>query len=328
MLAAMKAWRVHENGPWRDVLQYEDCDPPNCPSPGVVIEVAAAALNFPDMLAIAGKYQVKPPLPFVPGIEAVGKVVEASPESRFDVGDRVIANNLFGGFGERMAALDQACFPVPEKMTDAHAAALLVVYQTSWVALVDRIDVAEGEWLLVHGGAGGVGSSAIQIGKALGLQVIATASSDSKLEVCRKLGADEVINYRDKDFVTEVKRITAGRGADIIYDPVGGDVFDKSTKCIAFSGRLLVIGFASGRIPSVACNRVLLKNISVVGVHWGAYQFNRPAVLPACHEALCQMYEKGQIEPLIGADLPLAELRKGFEMIEERTATGKIIVRP
>lgn len=329
-MRAMHAWRVHEVGPYREVLRWEEVPDPAPPDDGVVVEVRAAGLNFPDLLVIAGNYQVKAPLPFTPGIEACGVVVEAGPGSTWKPGDRVIAHHhaRWGAFAERMTAPDGDCFAVPDAMTDAHAAALLVIYQTSYFGLVYRAGLQAGETLVVHGGAGGVGTSAIQIGKALGATVIATAGTDDKLEVCRRAGADHVINYREEDFVERVRAITDGRGADVIYDPVGGDVFDASTKCLAFSGRLLVIGFASGRIPSIACNRVLLKNISIVGLHWNNYRFHEPGKFHECHERLCELYARGAIEPVIYRDYPMTELPEALAAIEGRASYGKVIVSP
>ena len=322
----MKAWRVHELGNYRDKLTFEDCSEPDAPSAGVRVKVAAAGINFPDLLAIAGKYQVRPPLPFVPGLEAVGVIEEAGPQSRFSVGQRVIANGMWGAFAEKMAALDAFVFPVPDTMTDEDAAALLITYQTSYFALVHRTQIKPGETLLVHGGAGGVGTSAIQIGKSLGANVIATAGTEAKLEICRRAGADHVINYREVDFVAEVKKLTSGDGADIIYDPVGGDVFDKSTKCIAWEGRLLVIGFASGRIPEMTANRILLKNISIVGLHWGNYFVRNGELIRSTHEVLCEMYEKKVIAPIVYRKYPLAELPDALGALESRESYGKVVV--
>jgi NADPH:quinone reductase len=324
----MRAWRAHRYGPYRDVLSYDECDDPEVPETGAVIRVASASLNFPDLLAVAGKYQVKAPLPFVPGIEAAGTIVAAGAKSVYRPGQRVIANNLWGAFAEKMAAPDASLFAIPDAMTDDEAASLLVTYQTSYFALVHRARMRPTETLLVHGGAGGVGIAAIQIGKALGGTVIATAGSDDKLEICRQAGADVVINYRDDDFVAAVQKATAGRGADVIYDPVGGDVFDKSLKCIAWEGRLLVIGFASGRIPEIPANKILLKNISVVGLYWGAYQFHAPDMFRQAHEALSRLYVEGKIKPVVWKAFPLAELPTALEALESRASYGKIVVRP
>ncbi|MCG8420194.1 MAG: NADPH:quinone oxidoreductase family protein [Proteobacteria bacterium] len=323
----MHAWRVHEYGNYRELLTWEECDEPSPPEAGVVVEVEAAGLNFPDLLFIAGKYQVKAPLPFVPGMEASGRVIAAGKKSRFGAGDRVIATNLWGAFGERMALPDQTCFRMPDQMTGVHAAALTIVYQTGYFALDYRARLQKGEVLLVHGGSGGVGTAAIQIGKALGATVIATAGNDEKLDICRRCGADHLINYRDDDFVREVKKLTSGRGADVIFDPIGGDVFDSSLKCIAFGGRVLVIGFASGRIPEVRTNRILLKNISVIGLNWGNHQFHEPARIHATHDRLCEMYCNGEIEPIIYREYQRNQLPEALAAIEKRASYGKVILR-
>jgi NADPH2:quinone reductase len=324
----MRAWRAHEYGAYKEVLRLEDVDRPELPEGGAIIKVEAAALNFPDLLAIAGKYQVKAPLPFIPGMEAAGTVIEAGAKSKYKPGDRVIASALWGAFAEELAAPDAMLFPVPPSMSSAQAAAFLVVYQTSYFALVHRAQLRAGETLLVHGGAGGVGISAIQLGRALGATVIATAGSDEKLDVCKRAGAHHVINYADDDFVAAVTRLTGGKGADVIYDPVGGDVFDKSMKCVAWEGRVLVIGFASGRIPELKLNRVLLKNCAVMGLFWGAYQPRDPAKVIAAHEALLQHFERGEAVPMLWKELPLDALPDGLAALESRASWGKIVVKP
>lgn len=323
----MRAWRVHKHGDFRDSLVYEECEAPQVPARGLVIEVAAAGLNFPDLLAIAGKYQVRPPLPFIPGMEAVGEVVEVGEESKFSVGQRVIAHGVGGCFADRMAVEDDYAFLIPDSLDDLDAAAMHVIYQTSYVALVHRAPLQPGETLLVHGGSGGVGTSAIQIGKALGAKVIATASTEEKLDICRRAGADQVLNYREVDFVSAVKEATGGRGADVIYDPVGGDVFDKSSKCINFGGRLLVIGFASGRIPEIAANRILLKNISIVGVHWQAYHQRDPATIQDTHQRLLELHQSGKIKPILFGNFDMPALPDALAAIAERRSWGKIVVR-
>jgi NADPH2:quinone reductase len=324
----MRAWRAHAYGAYKDVLRWEEIDAPTPPVDGAVIAIKAAALNFPDLLAIAGKYQVKAPLPFVPGMECAGTVVAAGAKSRYKPGDRVIASTMWGAFAEQLALPDAMLFPVPAAMSDDEAAALLITYQTSYFALVHRTQLRAGETLLVHGGAGGVGVSAIQIGKALGATVIATAGADDKLEICRKAGADHAINYKDEDFVAAVQKLTSNRGADVIYDPVGGDVFDKSLKCVAWEGRVLVIGFASGRIPEIAANKILLKNISIIGLFWGAYMMRDPQKIRDAHDALCAMYARGQIAPVVWRRFPLAELPAALEALESRASHGKVIVTP
>ncbi|HTM21516.1 MAG TPA: NADPH:quinone oxidoreductase family protein [Kofleriaceae bacterium] len=324
----MRAWRIHQHGAWREQLRLEEAPDPAPPDDGVVVHIAAAALNFPDLLAIAGQYQVKPPLPFIPGMEAAGEVVAAGPRSALRPGQRVIVSATGGGFAERVAADDAHCYPMPDAMTDADAAALLVVYQTGWLALVRRARLRAGETLLVHGGAGGVGTAAIQLGKALGARVIATASGAAKLDVCRSCGADEVFDYRERPIADAVAELTGGRGADVIYDPIGGDVFDASTRCLAFEGRLLVIGFAGGRIPEIKANRILLKNIDVIGIFWGNYLLHDPAVARTAHDDLCRMYQEAAIRPVIYREYPLAELPAALAALEARESYGKIVVRP
>ncbi len=323
----MRAWRVHEYGPYQDVLKFDEaCPEPAVPDDGVLVRVTASGVNFPDMLSIAGQYQVRAPLPFSPGLEAAGIVERTGPNSALAVGDRVLAMASWGAHAEYMAVPDSACFPIPEGMPEAHAAAMHVIYQTSYFALTLRSNMQPGEVLLVHGGAGGVGTSAIQLGKALGATFISTAGGEKKLQVCRDAGADHVIDYRKDDFVAAVKDLTGGRGADVIYDPVGGDVFDKSTKCIAFSGRLLVIGFASGRIPEIKANRILVKNISIVGLHWGAYAQFDPAPMREAHTALAEMYSAGKIAPIIYAAMPLTEYPKALDALRSRESYGTIIL--
>ncbi len=328
MEETMKAWRVHEYGPFRESLRWEECPRPVVLDEGVVIKIKASALNFPDLLAIAGKYQVRAPLPFVPGLEAAGEVVQTGPNSRFKVGDRVVTMALWGAFGSYISALDSACFAIPESMSEEEAAAAMIVYQTGYFALVYRAALQPGEVLLVHGGAGGVGTAAIQLGKALGATVIATAGSKKKLQVCRDCGADHTINYREDDFVRAVKKFTNGKGADVIFDPVGGEVFDNSTRCISFGGRLVVIGFASGRIPEIKANRILLKNMSVIGLFWGNYQLHNPALIHTTHRALADLYNSEKIKPVICETLPQSELKRGLELLETRQSYGKVVLVP
>ncbi|MDE3196139.1 MAG: NADPH:quinone oxidoreductase family protein, partial [Acidobacteriota bacterium] len=256
----MKAWLVREFGD-PEQMDWAEVELPQ-PGPGEVrIRNRAAALNFFDMLQIQGNYQVKPPLPFTPGAEIAGTVDAVGDDVRgFMPGDRVLSLPQIGGFAEYTVANVSTVFPVPAGMDWAQAAAMPIVYHTAWFGLKDRGQLCAGEWLLVHAGASGAGMAAIQVGRALGARVIATAGSDEKVEFAREQGAHIAFDYRSGGWVEEVRKLTGGRGADVIFDPVGGDVFDLSTKCIAPGGRLLVIGFASGRIPSIAMNRVLLKN--------------------------------------------------------------------
>ncbi len=324
----MKAWAAERLGHYNEVLSLIEREDPKPTGSEALIRVKAIGLNFPDILAIAGKYQVKATPPFVPGQEAMGEVIEAGPESAFRPGDRIMTMGPGGAFAERMIAPALSSFRVPDGMSDADAAAFQMIYQTSYFALAIRARMQPGEVLLVHGGAGGVGTSAIQLGKTMGAKVIATAGSDAKLEVCRKCGADHAINYTTDDFVERVKEITGGRGADVIYDPVGGDVFDKSTKCIAWNGRLVVIGFTSGRIPEIAANRILLKNMAVMGLFWGAYRMHEPHLIQEAQQALYRYYAEGKIKPVIYREYPLAELPAALRAIEDRSSHGKVVVVP
>jgi NADPH:quinone reductase len=295
------------------------------PTPGdgqVLVQVRAAGLNFPDVLMAMGRYQERPPLPFTPGVEVCGEIV--------GTGQRVLGSPAGGpgGFAEYALMDAAAAFPVPDGMSDEQAASLYLTYQTGHVGLHRRAGLQAGEWLLVHAGAGGVGSAAIQLGKAAGAHVIATAGGERKTEVCRQLGADHVIDYTAEDFVPLVKEITGGRGADVVYDPVGGEVFDKSRKCIAFEGRLVVVGFTSGTIPQAPVNHALVKNYSIVGLHWGLYRTYDPALFGRVHEELCRLFAEGAIAPLIGDTLPLAELPRAMAAIADRSTVGKVVLKP
>jgi len=315
------------------VLTLETFDPPQ-PAQGLVrIAVEAAAVNFFDSLQIAGSYQVKPELPFVPGTEVAGTVVAAPAGSGFSPGDRVLARLrqqglLEGGYSELVEALPEYTVRLPDEMPFDQAAGFFVNYQTGWFGLMRRARLQPGEVVLVHAGAGGVGSAAIQLAKAAGARVVATAGSAQKVALCRELGADLAIDYRTDDFVDGVKAFTDGRGADVVYDPVGGDVFDRSTKCIAFEGRIVVVGFTSGRIPEARANHVLIKNYAVVGLHWGAYQLRNPALVAEATRTLFEMYGEGQIKPVISATYPLSEAPQALKAVASGGTTGKVLLTP
>jgi len=298
--------------------------------PGTLqVEVKAAGCNFFDILMCRGTYQVKPPFPFVPGAEVAGVVAAVGEGVKgFVAGDRVFASSGLGGFAERAVVPAGGSWRLPDAMSFAEGAALPIVYPTSYAALVFRAALRPGETLLVHAAAGGVGSSAVQIGKALGARVLATAGGEEKLAVAKRSGADVVIDYRGEDFAARVLQETGGRGADVIYDPVGGEVFERSLKCIAWNGRLLVIGFAGGEIPSVKLNRILLKNISLVGLHWGAYAKFEPERIPETMRALLALYEKGAIRPEIYRSYPLAEAGKALVALGSRHTWGKVVLTP
>lgn len=295
----------------------------------LLVDVKAAGCNFFDILMARGQYQVRPPFPFIPGAELAGQVRAVASDVRdFAVGDRVLAAPGIGAFAERAVVAATASWRLPPGMSFEEGAAFPIVYPTSYAGLVYRAALRPGETLLVHAAAGGVGIAAVQIGKALGARVIATAGGADKLEIARQAGADVLIDYRKDDWVEAVKQATGGRGADVIYDSVGGDTTDGSLKCIAWNGRLLVIGFASGRIPEVKLNRVLLKNIAVVGLHWGAHAVNEPARVGETFRALFRLYEAGKIRPVVFARHPLAELPAALQVLGSRQSYGKIIVTP
>lgn len=322
----MKAWRVHD---WcePDQISFEEIESAEPGENEIRIRNKAAALNFYDILLIQGKYQVKPPRPFTPGSEIAG-VVDAVGVgvTDFKAGDRVQAMASNGGFAEYSLAPAAKAFRIPDAMSFEEAAAMIVIYQTSYFALTTRTTVNSGDWLLVHAAAGGVGTSAMQIGRALGARIIATAGSQDKLDFCLSQGAEHAINYRDASWVDQVKQITGGRGADIIYDPVGGEIFDLSTKCIAPEGRLLVIGFAGGTIPTIAANRILLKNISIVGAYWGGYLENHPNYMAEIQAALFKMYEAGQIKPVVSQTYDLKDAVSALQALGTRKTYGKVVL--
>ena len=322
----MKAWQVHQYGSPEE-MTLDEVDKPTPGEGEVLIRNRAAGLNFFDILQARGKYQAKPSFPFTVGAEVAGTIEAVGPGvDHLSVGDRVLCLTLGGGgYAEYTIGKARKTFTIPAGMGYEEAAAFPVVYQTSFFAVENRARLQPEEWLLVHAGASGVGMAAIQIGKALGSRIIATAGSEEKLNFCRELGADHVINYRDETWVDQVKQVT-GKGADVIYDPVGGDVFDLSTKCIAPDGRLLVVGFASGRIPSVAANRVLLKNISIVGVFWGRHADENRGYLNETHDALTKLYQDGKINPVVTAKSPLDEAPAALRSLADRMVAGKAVL--
>ena len=324
----MRALVVHELGEPFEVLRMANTE---IPSPGptqVAIQVEAGGLNFPDVLMCRGEYQVRPPLPFTPGAEVCGRVIavgESVDPSR--VGERVVALAAppAGGFAEVALAEQHTAYAIPAHHDATVWAGLTITYQTGWVALHTRARLQPGEWVLVHAGAGGVGSAAIQLARAAGARVIATAGGPDKVRQCLELGAHTAFDNRADDWVAGVKQATEGHGADVIYDSVGGDVFDLSTKCIAFEGRILVIGFTSGRIPQAAANHLLIKNYSVVGVHWGYYHQKQPEVPRQAHEALVALLEAGEIAPAISQILSLEAVPEALRSLSQRGAFGKLV---
>ena len=308
-------------------LSVGEAPEPN-PRPGqVLIAVEAAGLNFADTLLIAGKYQEKPPLPFVPGAEAAGKVLEVGERvTRLRPGDRVLAMLAGGGFAEQVAADEGDVMAIPEAMDFTTAAGFPIAYGTAHGALVWRAALAPGEVLLVHGAAGGVGLATVEVGKALGATVIAGAGGPDKLAVAEAHGADMLIDTGEADLRGRVKALTDGRGADVIVDPVGGDVFDASLRCIAWGGRIVVIGFAGGRIPQIPANILLVKNVSAVGFYWGSYRRRDPARIQAQFEQLFRWYRAGRLKPHVSHVLPLARVADAMALLLGRKSTGKVVL--
>jgi NADPH2:quinone reductase len=325
----MRAWQAHELGDPAQVLKLVEVDRPR-PGPGqALVKVAAVACNFPDILLCQGRYQERPPLPFTPGMEVAGEVVAVGEGATVSVGDRIIGQTeLGGGYAEYTVVSSRNAWPWPEGMSPGQAAGMFVTYQTGYCALHRRAAIKPGETLLVHAAAGGVGSAAVQLGKAAGATVIGTAGGPEKCEVVSRLGADHVIDYTEQDLVERVKELTAGRGADVIYDPVGGDVFDASRRVAAFEGRILVIGFVAGRFADAPTNHALVKNYSVVGVHWGLYARMAPEFIPRWQEALVELWARRAIDPLVGSQLPLTEAPEALRRLGSRATVGKVVLVP
>jgi NADPH:quinone reductase len=310
-----------------DALKLQTIEPKRPGEGQIRIAIKAAGLNFADTLMIAGKYQERPDFPFSPGLEAAGEVIECGPGvSGIEPGTRVIAMLGHGGFAEEAITTPERVHPIPDSMPYTDAAGFPVAYGTSHVALRHRARLEAGETLLVHGAAGGVGLTAVEIGTVMGATVIASASSPEKLALAKRYGAKYGIDYSKEDIRERVLEITGGQGANVIYDPVGGDVFDTSLRCIAWEGRLLVIGFAAGRIPEAPANYLLLKNCSAVGVFWGAYMKRDPAVIMRSFDELLGWYEAGKLKPHVSETFDLADAAKAMKAMMARKSTGKILV--
>lgn len=300
------------------------------PGPGeVLVRVRGASVNFPDLLMTRGEYQFKPPLPFTPGLDIAGEVAALGQGiASLEIGDAVVGGARLGGFAEYAVLSAEALKPKPARLSFAEAAAYGAAYLTAYVALVRRARVQPGEWVLVHGAAGGVGLAAVDLAKALGARVIAASASDDKLAAVQALYAPDALVNVTGGFRERVKEITGGHGADVIYDPVGGDVFDESVRCIAFDGRLLVIGFTSGRIPNVSVNMPLIKGFSVMGVRAGEYGRRFPEKGRGNAEAIWKMADGGVIRPHVHAELPLERWREAFQLLAGRMVVGKAVIVP
>jgi NADPH2:quinone reductase len=322
----MKAW-LCENPVGVQALKWTELPTPTPGADEVLIRIQAASLNFPDLLIVQNKYQMKPALPFVPGSEYAG-VIEAigSEVKHLKVGQTVACLSGTGGFATHTLAPAKLCLPLTPSFNAVDAAAFIMIYATSYHALVDRAQLKAGETVLILGAAGGVGSSAIQIAKAVGAKVIAAASTDEKCALCRQLGADEVINYTNGDFREQIKALTQGKGPDVIYDPVGGEFSEPAFRSIAWRGRYLVVGFAAGPIPALPWNLALLKGASIVGVFWGDFAKREPLKNAEMMATLTDWYEHKKIKPFIDSTMPMDQLMQAYERMNSRAVQGKLVM--
>jgi len=322
----MKAVLCKTFGPPETLVLEEVANPE--PGPGqILVTVHASAVNFPDVLMIEGKYQSQPPFPFSPGGEIAGVVAATGADvSAFQVGDRVFGGTGVGGFAEQILVSPEVLRLMPERMGFAQASGISTTYGTSYYALKQRADLKPGETLLVLGAAGGVGLAAVELGKAMGARVIAAASTAEKLAAASAAGADDLIDYGDGELKDTVKALTGGRGADVIYDPVGGDLFDQCMRSIAWYGRILVIGFAAGNIPRVPTNLILLKSCQLVGVFFGSWSSRFQEEATDNFREILEFYEAGRIDPLVGAEYPITEYARALRDLSERRAIGKVVV--
>jgi len=322
----MRAVVCRELGGPRSLVVEERPSPPLGPGE-VRLALGAAGVNFPDLLMTRGLYQMRPELPFVLGLEGAGEVVECAPDvAGWRPGMRAIVRLRPGTFAEEVVAPAWRLFPAPVNFDDAEAAAFSVGHRTAWHALVERGRLRPGEVLLVHGAAGGVGLAAVELGARLGARVIATAGDAAKLEAVRVKGAAETVDHRTSDFREAVLELTGGKGADVVYDSVGGEVFKQSLRCIAWGGRLLTVGFVSGSIPTAAANYLLLKGASLVGVRVGEHGRRHPEAERRTLEMLCRMAEAGELSPHISHRLPLAQAAEALELLERRQVIGKAVL--
>jgi NADPH2:quinone reductase len=323
----MRALLCKEHGLPDKLELVTDHPEPTAEAGQVVIDVKAAGLNFPDVLIIQGKYQFQPDMPFSPGGECAGEVLAVGDGvDRYKVGDKVIAMTGSGCFRDQVAVDQNAVMPMPEGLDFTQAAGVAMTYFTSYHALKQRANLKEGETLLVLGAAGGVGSTAVELGKYMGARVIAAASSEEKLAMCRDLGADETINYSEQDLKTAIKELTGGKGVDVIYDPVGGDYAEPALRGMAWNGRYLVVGFASGPIPEIPLNLALLKGCSIVGVFWGRFIAEEPAVHLQNIKELWALFADGKLKPAINDVFPIESYEEAYAVMMERRARGKVIL--
>lgn len=322
----MKAW-LCENPVGVEALQWRELPSPGLAPGQIRVQIRAASLNFPDLLIVQNKYQMKPPLPFVPGTEFSGVIDEVGEGVKgFVVGQRVAAFGGLGGFATEVSIPAMLAMPLPDAFSFEDAAAFICTYATSHHALMDRGALQAGETVLILGAAGGVGTAAIQIAKAAGARVIAAAGSDAKCTACRNLGADATINYTTQSLRDELKALTDGKGPDIIYDPVGGDLAEAAFRSIAWRGRYLVVGFAQGQIPALPLNLALLKGASLVGVFWGEFAKREPARNAKMLGELAAWYANGKIKPVLDRVLPMEQLPAAFARMAAREVIGKVVL--
>ena len=323
----MKALVCSEHGLADKLNLVDDWSTSELGEHDVRIQVKAASLNFPDVLIIQGKYQFQPELPFVPGGEASGIVTEVGEKvTRVKVGDSVVAMGSIGSFCAEVVINEFGVYPMPDGLDFTQAASIGITYFTSYYALKQRANLQSGETMLVLGAAGGVGTSAVELGKLMGAKVIAAASSEEKLEVCRSLGADETINYGETDLKLAIKELTDGKGVDVVYDPIGGDYSEAAIRGMAWNGRYLVIGFASGPIPKIPLNLALLKGCSLVGVFWGRFCGEEPAQHVKNIEELWALFSEGKIKPVITDIYPIERYEEAYGLMINRKARGKVVM--
>ena len=324
----MRAWRVEAYGEPEAALRRLETRPPDVGPGQLRVRVLAAPVNFPDVLLCRGQYQVRPELPFVPGVETCGEVLATGPGvSDMSVGDRVVGTCVLphGSFAEEALIESAVAFPAPPGLDDAQSAGFVIAYQTGWFALHERARLRQGETLLVHAAAGGVGTAAVQLGKAAGARVIGVVGGPAKADVARRCGAEVVVDRHTEDVVAVVKEVTDGRGADVVFDPVGGEAYAQSTRCVAFEGRIVVVGFASGTVPQPALGHALVKNYTILGLHWGLYAQLQPARVRAAHHELVRLAAEGAITPVVGERVDFDGLPGGAQRLADGRTVGRVV---
>lgn len=327
----MRTWQVAQHGEPADVMHLEEFEAPEPGDNQVSVKILACALNFPDVLLCRGEYQIKPSLPFTPGIEVCGEIMDVGAGVKgFEPGDRVIGTPSLpnGGLSEQALLDTMDILPAPEALDDAAAAAMHIAYQTAWFGLHRRANLRAGQTLLVQAAAGGVGSAAVQLGKAAGARVVAVVGGADKVKVAQELGADVVIDRREADLIPALKDATGRHGADVVFDPVGGEAYEASTKVVAFEGRILVVGFASGTIPSPMLSHALIKNYSIVGLHWGLYRQYDSVAITKVHRELAAMAADGVVKPLVGGTIGMDEVPEGLTRLASGDTVGRLVVTP